>query len=204
MNDCREIKKNNSSTPGGGIPDSCNLVALTADKPEPKLQIRSEQTVVSAEATDIHCDPCFSTSTEARPAKPNSQHDPSKLWINAGFLTYHPTDHSGQFNDLNYGLGLEYEKSKSFSFAAGEYRNSVRHNSYYGMVEYQPLHLGVVKAGVAAGAISGYPEMNHGKPFPAALPVVSIEERHAGVNFIYIPQVKGVVPALSMQLKFRF
>jgi hypothetical protein len=128
----------------------------------------------------------------------------SKLWFDAGLLSYHPTDKTHQFNDLNYGFGLEYEKSPRLAFAAGEYRNSVRHNSYYGMVEYKPLHIGPVHAGVAGGTINGYPDMFHGKFFPAAMPLASVEEKHVGANFVYIPSVKGVVPALSMQLKVRF
>jgi len=219
----KQVDKASGKASPPALSDSCNLLALSGTaSSEPRLKLRSETSVTSGTSSSqagddslpgapvpvgIPCDPCTGKTEEskeqatAKDAKPSLL---SKLWIDGGLLSYHPTDHTHQFNDLNYGAGLEFEKSPSLGFAAGEYRNSVRHNSYYGMVEYKPLHLGPVRAGIAGGTINGYPAMFNGKFFPAAMPLVSIEEKHAGVNFVYIPSVKGVVPALSMQLKFRF
>ncbi|HEY9681407.1 MAG TPA: hypothetical protein V6C86_07495 [Oculatellaceae cyanobacterium] len=163
------------SQKSNSLPESCNLVALSSDAKHSDAKQKS---------------------------KPPLLHD---LWFNAGLLSYHPTDRNHQFNDFNYGAGVEFEKSKTWAIAAGEYKNSVRHNSYYGMVEFKPLHVGPFSGGIAGGTLNGYPDMNKGNFFPAAMPIASIEEKHVGANFIYIPNVvKGVVPALSMQLKFRF
>ena len=188
MDSC--IQKNQDSSPTISLPESGNsLVAINSDQSGGIAQKRKT-------------DDLPETPTPAKPTKPALIHD---FWINAGLLSFHPTDHNHQFNDFNYGAGIEFDKSKTWAFAAGEYRNSVRHNSYYGMVEFKPLHVGPLAAGIAGGTINGYPDMNKGKFFPAAMPIASVEEKHVGANFIYIPNVvKGVVPALSMQLKFRF
>jgi hypothetical protein len=214
--------KGSDKTAPPALPESCNLVSLSTP-PEPRLLQRSEAPVPPADSSSsqsnnkslpdaptpsgVPCDPCNGKVEEQQvqaSAKDAKASILSRTWLNAGLLSYHPTDHTHQFNDLNYGVGLEFEKKPSLAFAGGEYRNSVRHNSYYGMVEYRPLHLGLLHAGVAGGAINGYPDMFHGKFFPAAMPVVSLEEKHVGANFVYIPSVKGVVPALSMQMKVRF
>lgn len=223
MTDCSRIEAKHSETAAPPpLPESCNsLVSLSESRSTPVLHRRSEA-VPDSPGTDSKntvaivsssylpdapapCDPCRDVPIKAKAAEHVGAFDKSKFWFNAGLLSYHPTDHIHQFNDLNYGFGIEYEKSPKVVFAVGEYRNSVRHNSYYGMVEYKPLHLGPVRAGIAGGTISGYPEMNHGNFFPAALPIASVEGKHFGANFIYIPNVvKGVEPALSTQLKFRF
>jgi hypothetical protein len=217
--------KASDKTSSTSLPESCNLNLVSlSGQPEPRLLQRSDAPAVTDSSSSqpnakplpdapmpngVPCDPCNGkpeeqneqTQTHIKSTKPSIL---SRTGINAGLLSYHPTDSTHQFNDLNYGVGLEFEKKPSLAFAAGEYRNSVRHNSYYGMVEYKPLHFGLVHAGVAGGAINGYPDMFHGKFFPAAMPVVSVEEKHVGANFVYIPSVKGVVPALSMQMKVRF
>jgi hypothetical protein len=226
METCRnqtviQVDKASDKSAPPTLPESCNLVALSAP-PEPRLLRRSEASVAadasSFQVNDhslpdaptpnvIPCDPCHGKVEEPKAqghAKEAKASILSRTWLDAGLLSYHPTDHTHQFNDLNYGVGLEFEKKPGLAFAVGEYRNSVRHNSYYGMVEYRPLHLGPLHAGVAGGAINGYPDMFHGKFFPAAMPLVSVEEKHVGANFVYIPSVKGVVPAVSMQMKVRF
>ena len=68
---------------------------------------------------DAHCDPCDGKAAHTKTAVPEKSLL-SSLWFNAGLLSYHPTDHTGQFNDLNYGFGIEYEKSPKLAFAAGE------------------------------------------------------------------------------------
>jgi hypothetical protein len=225
-------KSQSDSQATGTLPESCNsLLAVSADRTGPVLHRRDElpdapgysssssslfpsdavaATPAPSTSADDHCDPCNikSTGEQAKSAESAKNSKPSLIhhfWFNAGMLSYHPSDHDHQFNDFNYGAGVEFDKSKTWAFAAGEYRNSVRHNSYYGMVEFKPLHVGPLAAGIAGGTINGYPDMNKGNFFPAAMPVASIEEKHVGANFIYIPNVvKGVVPALSLQLKFRF
>lgn len=124
------------------------------------------------------------------------------LWINVGGFSRHFDRQSGH-NENNFGLGLEYRTSEELSFMAGSYRNSVRKNTTYAAVNWQPWSMGSFKLGAAVGLMNGYPAMNRGGTFFAALPMATYEGRRFGVNLGLIPSIKDVNGAVILQFKMR-
>lgn len=127
----------------------------------------------------------------------------SEFWLNPGFYSYH-FEKNKQLNDSNFGLGGEYRYSTVNSVAAGVFRNSERHTTRYVSWVWQPLAFGPVRLGAAVAAIDGYPRVNKGGWFPAAVPVVSVEYKRVGANLIVIPTYKDkLYGSLSLQVKFK-
>ncbi|TAH12974.1 MAG: hypothetical protein EAZ11_04405 [Curvibacter sp.] len=124
------------------------------------------------------------------------------LWVNVGALSYHPNRSNG-YNENNRGLGLEYRVRPDTSFIVGSFYNSVRHDSNYAAVNWQPVPLGDWKLGLSLGTMNGYPGVLNGDYFPVALPIATYEGKRFGVNFTVIPTLPQVDGALVVQLKFR-
>lgn len=124
------------------------------------------------------------------------------LWLNVGGFSRHFDRQSGH-NENNLGLGLEYRTSDELSFMAGSYHNSVRKNTHYAAVNWQPWSMGSFKLGAAVGLMNGYPAMNRGGTFFAALPMATYEGRRFGVNIGLIPSMKDVDGAVILQFKMR-
>ncbi|WP_332743200.1 hypothetical protein [Hydrogenophaga sp.] len=126
----------------------------------------------------------------------------SQLWLNVGGFSRHFKRQNG-YNENNLGLGLEYRTSPEVSFMAGSYYNSVHKNTTYAAVNWQPWTLGPFKIGAAVGLMDGYPSMNRGGNFFAALPMASYEGRRFGINVGLIPSIKNVDGAVIVQFKVR-
>ncbi len=58
--------------------------------------------------------------------------------------------------------------------------------------------------GLLLGAINGYPDMNHGKLFPMAAPMITYEGKNFGLNFLGLPKVGNVSPVVAAEMKMRF
>lgn len=125
-----------------------------------------------------------------------------ELWLNVGGFSRHFNRQAGH-NENNAGLGMEYRTSHELSFMAGSYRNSVRKNTTYAAVSWQPLSMGSFKLGAAVGLMNGYPAMNRGGTFFAALPMATWEGRRFGVNLGLIPSMRDVDGAVVLQFKLR-
>jgi hypothetical protein len=144
-----------------------------------------------------------------------AQQDPSRsmvmadhkpeVWMNAGMLSYH-FDRDKHYREFNYGIGAEALFSPDHAAIIGTYKNSESHQSHYLGYEYRPFHwqpAGVnVSAGLAVSLIDGYPMMSNGGWFIAPFPVLSVEGKRVGANFILIPNIKHG-GALAMQLKLK-
>ncbi len=126
----------------------------------------------------------------------------SQLWLNVGGFSRHLQRSAGH-NENNLGLGLEYRTSPEISFMAGSYYNSVRKNTTYAAVNWQPWTMGPFKIGAAVGLMNGYPAMNRGGNFFAALPMATYEGRRFGINVGLIPSIKNVDGAVIVQFKVR-
>lgn len=145
--------------------------------------------------------PVFAQSASTAEA-PLWQKPAGELWLNVGGFSRH-FDRQAGHNENNIGLGLEYRTSDELSFMAGSYRNSVRKNTTYAAVNWQPLSMGSFKLGAAVGLMNGYPAMNRGGTFFAALPMATYEGRRFGVNLGLIPSMKDVDGAVILQFKVR-
>lgn len=124
------------------------------------------------------------------------------LWVNLGALTHHPNRDNG-YNESNGGLGMEYRFRPDASVMLGTFRNSLYRDTNYAAVNWQPLSLGNWKLGLAVGVMNGYPGVENGGYFLAALPMASYEGKRFGVNFSVIPNVAKIDGALIVQVKFR-
>lgn len=139
----------------------------------------------------------------ATPAHAEDDHS-GEWWINAGGISHH-FNRSMDFNERNWGAGVEYVLSNDVSLVAGEYRNSVRTTTRYLGASYTPLSFGPARFGIVAGAADGYRMMRDGGFFPIISPVINIEGKRFGANLLVIPSVaSNVRSALAIQFKIRF
>jgi hypothetical protein len=102
------------------------------------------------------------------------------------------------------GFGGEYRYSTVSSITAGEFYNSDRRTSHYVGWYWQPVQIGVVRAGLVAGGFDGYPMMQNGGWFVAAIPMLSVEYQRIGANLAIVPSYQNRLHgALSLQLKVK-
>lgn len=126
-----------------------------------------------------------------------------ELWLNPGFYSYHPEQNLG-FNNSNYGFGGEYRYSTVSSVTLGFFENSVRETSHYAGWYWQPIAFGALRMGAVLGGLDGYPKMNNGGLFLAAIPTVSVEYKSVGANVMLIPGYRDRLhSSISFQLKLK-
>lgn len=143
--------------------------------------------------------PLAATAVRAEEAAPA---DKPEIWINVGGFSRH-FDRDPKYNENNFGFGLEWRRSPELAVMAGVYDNSVGKPSQYAAINWQPWQIGPVKLGAAFGLLNGYPAMERGGTFFAALPMASIEGRRFGVNLGLIPSIKNIDGAVLIQFKLR-
>ncbi len=127
----------------------------------------------------------------------------SQVWVNAGMVSHH-FQQEKNFNNGNWGGGMEYRFNSVASLTAGRFYNSDRAYSNYAGVYYQPLAIGPIKVGAVIGGFNGYQSTNNGGWFAAALPALTWEGQWVGANLFIIPTVGDRVHgAISLQLKLK-
>lgn len=132
-------------------------------------------------------------------------------WGNLNLVSHHFGDEeeflaAGEdFNQENWGAGVELQWKPRHAASAGYYRNSVDEDSWYALYHYTPLQLGrYVRVGGMVGAVTGYPGYNDGGLAPAGGLVAKIEGARLGLNLIYLPRIADVTPdTLGLQFKLR-
>ena len=126
-----------------------------------------------------------------------------EVWLTSGFVTHH-FQQDKNLNGNNPGWGLEYRYATTQSVTLGEFFNSDRQTTRYLGIGWQPLAIGPVRIGLFAGALDGYPKMENGNWFLAAIPLISTEHGRLGANFTIIPTYRDrLYGGISLQLKFR-
>jgi len=133
---------------------------------------------------------------------PYAMPDAKALWVNPGLYSVHFQD--GDYNDENWGLGLEYRLTKDWSVSAGSFKNSDWETSHYFSFYWQPWMLGPIKLGATLGALDGYPNYKDGDWFFAVIPAATYEGKRVGLNVLLVPSYKDRLHgAISFQFKFR-
>jgi hypothetical protein len=123
--------------------------------------------------------------------------------LNGGLLTYHYLTDTG-LNNNNLGLGAEYRYSSIYSVTAGQFNNCDYQISHYAGWYWQPLAWGRVGLGAVISAFDGYPKMQNGGWFIAAIPVASMEFGSVGANIAIVPTYKDrLYGAVSLQIKLK-
>jgi hypothetical protein len=146
----------------------------------------------------------FALAGHAQERLPANWEGKTQVWLNAGFLSYH-FDRKKDYREDNWGFGAEAVLRPDHAAVIGTYLNSDYHRSRYVGYQWRPLHwqpLGLdVHAGVTVNLVDGYPSMQDKDWFIAPIPVVAVEGRRFGANFVLLPNKHG--GALAVQLKFK-
>ncbi|CAZ88718.1 hypothetical protein [Thiomonas arsenitoxydans] len=111
-----------------------------------------------------------------------------------------------ELNQVNPGLGLEYQASPDWGAAVGFYRNSYRRTSAYALGVWTPMRLDLpggltASAGLAAGLVSGY----HRSEVPceplAAGAVLRLRTAQGfGINLLAVPNTQSGSGFIGLQL----
>ena len=122
-------------------------------------------------------------------------------WIAASVASYH-FDRAPNYNERNWGIGLEHGVMPDVRLVAGSYENSFYRSSAYAGATWTPLRVGPARLGFVGGVIDGY-SWNHGRFFPMAAPWLVLEREGFGVNMLYVPRFADNPGVLGFQIKFR-
>ena len=127
----------------------------------------------------------------------------NEFWVSTGFETWH-FDSGRGLNGHNPGWGIDYRFASTTSITAGKFFNSDRHDSSYLGVSWQPLAAGPFRLGLFGGLLDGYPRMEGGGSFLAAVPAISAEYGRVGANLIIVPTIQDrLYGGISLQLKLK-
>jgi hypothetical protein len=132
----------------------------------------------------------------------------SESWLVVTAGSYHTNRdiaHAKNFNEANFGVGLEYKLDRNWRLSGGYYKNSYHNDTFYAGAIWLPLQSqdGVVKAGIQAGLLTGYPQYNRGVG-PGAAGVIMFEGKKVGLNLMFIPAAeKSGSSVIGLQLKMR-
>ncbi len=129
---------------------------------------------------------------------PTSPASADKLSVVVNGISYH-VDSSYDWNENNYGLGIEYQLSsqsrwKTITMANG-FRDSNDEMSYMAgvglhrrFVESERLAGFYLDVGLNAFLMTRR-DVNDNRPFPGILPSLTVGNRHMGINLTYLPKV---------------
>lgn len=80
--------------------------------------------------------------------------------VNVSVASWHPDKYTGtkfdKWNQVNPGIGLQYNLSKDFSIQAGFYKNSEYNTTKHLIAQYQPFHITNTSFGAFIGPGTGY------------------------------------------------
>ncbi len=123
------------------------------------------------------------------------------LWLQTGGFSYH-LPHDGKHNEVNLGLGLEYQWTPNTAIEAGVYKNSFSVQSKYLFVQYHPWEIYGVRFGGTGGLVTGYRRENLQAATLVILPSFSKQWEHVGVDGIFLPSIGGRQGVFWLGFKF--
>jgi hypothetical protein len=126
-----------------------------------------------------------------------------ETWFVGTLASYHYTG-SGDYEQRNWGFGIEQRLTDSFAVAGGVYRNSHRRDSLYFGAAWAPLKFGLVSLGIAALLVGGYETVEEPELVKAIFPVVSIDYHGLGLNIPIVPPTNSNAGAIGLQVKWRW
>ena len=139
---------------------------------------------------------------------PTSSAIAEKLSVVVNGISYH-VDSSYDWNEANYGLGVEYQFSsqsrwKTVTMVNG-FRDSNDEMSYMAgaglhrrLVESERLAGFYLDVGLNAFLMTRK-DVNDNRPFPGVLPSLTMGNRHMGINLTYLPK-KAVQDVLKADM----
>ena len=117
-------------------------------------------------------------------------------WLSATVASYHGNRDRG-YNERNYGLGFEHDRSATTRWAAGFYENSHYRTTVYGGLLWLPVQAGPFRFGVLGSVATGYTHAVTVVP----LPTIAVESRHFGANIGIVPSLHRSIGVIGLQLK---
>lgn len=111
-----------------------------------------------------------------------------------------------ELNQVNPGLGLEYQASPDVGYAVGFYVNSYRRETAYALGIWTPLHIDLpaglaASAGLAAGLVSGYHRSEVPTEPLAAGAVLRLRMTNGfGLNLLAVPNTQSGSGFVGLQL----
>lgn len=132
------------------------------------------------------------SAVEAADNGVNPSIEASQFWIGAGFFSYH-FDRQKHYREDNIGISLQWDYRPEISWMGGRFMNSEDKPSHYLGMAYYPWVGQNFRLGVYAGGFDGYPKMRQGGWFVSALPILSWQARHLGINVAVVPTLRNRV-----------
>ena len=129
----------------------------------------------------------------------------SDIWVVSTVASWH--EKGKDYNEQNFGMGIEYGLNESSRLSLGQYRNSYYKNSIYAAIQTRWLCTTLVAqvcAATAAGFVSGYTGQYEEVYQPAVIPFITVEGRHLGANIMVVPGFGGSGWIFGLQLKSRW
>lgn len=106
-----------------------------------------------------------------------------------------------RYNSSTTGIGLICPWEQNLSWGIGTYYNSVRRQSTYAGLAWQPWGLGPVKVGAFGGVVTGYRDA----VMPMVAGVASVSLGASAWHLAYLPAVPGHSPdALEMSVTWKY
>lgn len=112
----------------------------------------------------------------------------------------------GNYNNDTPGIGVlcALPTVKDTRLAVGTFYNSYKRTSVYAAVVWQPLLLGPVRAGLLAGAVTGY-KLDTSIALPLAAIAMSLPVNRFELHLTAIPEVAKASPTTAeLSVSFRF
>ena len=97
----------------------------------------------------------------------------SKWWVTMPITSWHKENKD--YNERNWGIGLEYKQTDSWSWVGGTYRNSFYKQSYYLGGVYAPLAFEMREVNITLGLLLGFFSGYDNKIVFLTPPVVQVE-----------------------------
>ena len=123
--------------------------------------------------------------------------------IQINLASYHPGS-SGEFNEFNRGIGLEYHLD-SFFLAGGYFWNSLYRDSFYAGLGKELTFGGVewIGVGAIAGIITGYDDGQ--EPRLAAVPYIFLTKDNFTFKIHYLPELGDVQEdSFGFAIRYKF
>lgn len=125
----------------------------------------------------------------------------AETWVTASIASYH-FDRGRDYNERNWGAGIERTVSENVRLVAGAYRNSFSTTSAYAGAVYAPLRAGVLSAGVVGGLITGYERSVSIGFAPTVL--LELPSYGVGLNALIVPRYGNSPGLVGIQMKVRW
>lgn len=113
-------------------------------------------------------------------------------WVVATLTSYH-FNRDRNYNEHNFGLGVEVQHTPEIWSSFGFYKNSYNKETMYLFSTWVPARVGEIRFGASVGIVTGY------EHYPAwvLLPVATWDNGKWGTNVALTPSFIG------LQMKFR-